>query len=46
MTFASTVFKKSTFLKCSPLNAIIGSKFDLAAKYVMVNVGSVFEQIW
>ena len=31
MTFASTVFKKSTFQKNSHLNAL-GSKFDLDAK--------------
>ena len=31
MTKASTVFKKSTFQKCSNLNAL-GSKFDLDVK--------------
>ena len=46
MTFASTVFKKSTFQKISYLNAI-ESKIDLDVKKVKVNLESSFEeQTW
>ena len=39
MTKASTVLKKINFSKKFPLNAL-GSKFDLAVKWVKVNLGS------
>ena len=45
MTWASTVFKKSTFIKVSHLNAS-GSNFDLDIKEVKVSLGSSFEHTW
>ena len=45
MTWASTVFKKSTFQKITNLNAL-GRKFDLDVKKVKVNLGTSFEQTW
>ena len=45
MTFASTVFKKSSLQKSSHLNAL-GNKFDLDLKQVKVNLGPSLKQTW